>query len=299
MSTRHLFLECLAIAMLLAASTGCAHPVITGGNVEFKVYMADESITSLLRTQEQLIPDAEMEGVISKSRLVPRFVVIPHFYRVGEPPFFAAQAVTLNKNHVAYPRRLELATWGGRECLPWETHPKRRAFLYAWVFAEGSWPVYITETGQISGLMNGVILTRWSGLEDAPPPGLEGKATVICFPLSHPWDREVAAAAGCKIFDFNRSNVGYLKTLRVLSSVPCHLIVAVDQPKGLDNADRLMVYRQLLRLYEQTKPHWMSPEATGYGTTQHEAYDKNTKLLRERIVTLEAKAAPSPVQDAK
>jgi hypothetical protein len=310
MSVKPLFPECLA--MLLAVSAGCVNPVVTGGNVEFKVYRADESINSLLSTRGRWPTDTEREGVISKSQLVPRFVVIPRYSKYKEPRFFAAQAVTSDKNHVVYPQRLMLATWGGRETLPWNTYPKKRPNMRAWVFVEGCWPVYISELDRFSRLMNGMILSRWraSG-NDALPFGLEGKALAICFPLSHPWDREVAAAAGCKGFryldDENSSKfVGTVETRKSLSQVPCDFIAAVDQSTGLSDADRLMVFRHVLRLYEHTKPHTTGPpDPPDYELASKQfgpnirVYDENTKLLQERIATLEAKVASSSVQDAK
>jgi hypothetical protein len=291
MSVKHLFLECLA--MLLAVSAGCVNPVVTGGNVEFKVYRADESINSLLRTQDNWGTNNDMErkGVVSKSHLVPRFVVIPQYDKYKEPRFLAAQAVTSDKNHVVYPRRLGLAVWQGREALPWNTYPSDRAYLNAWVFAEGCWPVYISELDDISDLMNGAILSRWRATKNnAVPFGLEGKALAICFPLNRPWDREVAAAAGCRVFKYvhNKvflSRVGSRKTLESLAYVPCDLIAAVDQSKELSDADRLMVFRHVLRLYEHTKPRWTGPGADWYGAQDPQAYEKNTKLLRERIAT--------------
>jgi hypothetical protein len=170
--------------------------------------------------------------------------------------------------------------------------------MYAWVFAEGAWPVYARESTSGRYLMTGDIRTRWGGWTDVAS-SLEGEATIVCFPLSRPWDREVAAGAGCRMFTYFMksgpkvpAHVGVLETLYTLSAVPCTFIGAVEQSKSLTDADRLMVYRHVLRIYKETKAEWMSGEPTGYRESSQKAYEKNVALLRERIKDLEAKAPP-------
>jgi hypothetical protein len=174
--------------------------------------------------------------------------------------------------------------------------------MYAWVFADGTWPVFAQESISIrNDLMSADIRTRWGGWTDIAS-SLEGEAAIICFPLSRPWDREVAAAAGCRILTYLRKSghkipvqVGDVKTLSALSAVPCWFIGAVEKAESLTDADRLMVYRHVLRIYKETKTHWMDDEPAGYGVTHREAYDQNVALLRERVKAIETKAPSSPL----
>jgi hypothetical protein len=272
---------------LTALIGGCMNPVITGGEVTFKVYVASEAEATLIAPDWQV--EKAREPVLARAKPVQRFVVIPQYQAVKEPAFFPAQLVTADSGTVLYPRRLQLATWAGRERLPWETYPSDRSFLYAWVFVEGCWPAFVGESVDVlSPLMTGGLRTRWGGWKDMAP-GLEGDATVICFPLSHPWDNEVAAAAGCHhAGGAGERFYGHWETLYAMAAVPCWIISAVEQSKDLSAKDRLMVYRHVLRLYEQTRPYWTDPPtAPGAAFSNALAYPENTKLLRQRIQELE------------
>lgn len=265
------------------AICGCAAPVSTGGQVHFDVRVLKGRGTSLLsKTWE---PHTEFPAMLRNTDVVTRFVVIPRYQEPSEPPFFPAQVATTSSPIITYPKRLRLATWKGKEHLPWDVAP-HRSLLYAWVFAPDCWPVFLKEGPTYGYLLNGAILTRWWGLTEVPA-SIEGEATAICFPQSRGWDDEVAAAAGCLKLDHYierqdtvPAHVGGTDTLTALAAYPCWLVNAVDQTPSLTDEDRMNVFRMLLRLYEETRP-----PATGAtnGISAQEAWERNKGLLRNRI----------------
>jgi hypothetical protein len=155
----------------------------------------------------------------------------------------------------------------------------------------------VKESGDYRDLLNGAIFSRWYGLSN-PRSGIEGEARVVMFPLDHPWDREVAAAAGCHMFRYQpdpqtqtTTRVGTFATLDAMRAVPCSFIAACDESRELQESDRLMVFRQVLLLYEQTRAYWMDRSVPDEVDMRQSAYTKNTAILRERVKALEAKLA--------
>lgn len=268
---------------------GCPHPVVVGGKVAFNIYRAPKTEASLLAEHSS---SQEHSKLIARSEPVDRAVVIPRYElppRGETQEFFPARLVKGPKKVVHYRRELRMAFRSGEG---FDTYPIGRRDMSAWVFCEGCWPVYAEERGG-TYLMTGGIRTRWQSEQHAPW-GYEGTAVVVCFRDTRPWDREVAAGAGIVGF------VHYLEghqypgtagdpaktTLEAMSAIPCWFMGALDQAKELTDRDRVMVYRQVLAMYENTKALWVEPEEAA-------AYEKNTAMLRERIRAIE-KRAPVP-----
>ena len=276
------------------ACSGCI-PMVTGGDVDLEIYLTNDMNNRLLWEDQQVnFPEA-----VRRAQRVSRAVVIPWYdsYKSGDRSFQPACVVTPAHRLVSYNWRIEIATFHlGHE---FRFYPSNRRLYAAWVFVEGGWPVYIGERRPSYDQLTHRLWTKW---DDYPVPwGLEAKGMVIGYPSSRPWDKYVAAGTGCERVRLSKEDIpnppyaplwgdiGNKNALEyAMSPIPCSFIKSVDDAKGkLTDEDRLLVFRNTLLLYELTKSYWDSDESTDYGTTRREAYEQNTRLLRERIDALE------------
>ena len=299
MSTSTTWKWLAAACLVPVVCAGCI-PVITGGNAEVDVYIANDPDDRLVDFSGKF--DGFSKALL-RSQRASRAVVIPccGYYSSEyqkQSAFQTACVVTTTQRNIFYSRRLDVAVL---ILHGWYFTPFFSENCGAWVFTEGGWPVHVGRLGSDSRRQ-----LVYDGIrhERRIPWGLSIEGTVICYPDSRPWDKFIAAGAGCEWTELTEeddpqiatypysSAIGTEATLRwVLSPVPCRFIKSVDDAKGkLTDEDRLVVFRQTLLLYEHTQSYWNNDKPTSYGTTRRESCERNTRLLRERIESLEAKA---------
>jgi len=272
--------------------------VVTGGTAELDVYVANDPEDRLLHTWEwdengDPISPYQPERV----RRAPRAVVIPYYDGGPLEQTLRACLVTPSKRHVPYPRQSGLAWWYGHDGFYLEDSRESTA----WVFVENCWPVYMDWTAGLSH-------AQLTGVFEVSEPILPlpwqrlASGVAVLYPSSRPWDKFVAAGVECAYFDVTeeeapeldhswRNTIGGRTTLDKMEYIPSPLIQSVDNARRqVTDADRLMVFRQLLLLYEMTHDHWdRDKNIPGEEITFREAYEQNTRLLRGRIDALEAK----------
>ena len=308
-STPWKWLAVACLAHLVCA--GCI-PVITGGAAEVDVYVADDPNDRLLHGTERDGKKTTIPDLTQRAWRPPRAVVIPGnalYYSEEDDQYLPACVVTPTQRRIHLNRRIGFTEFSFNTRDGPDLMMPRRSYV-AWVFVEGGWPVYIKYEMFSCEWVTGTFTSKWNNetWDEFPVPWyLEARGMAFCYPASRPWDKFVAAGAGCGWFELSaeenpnppwpggrerKTSIGAHNTLWVLSEVPCPFIKSVDKAKGkLTDEDRLLVFRQTLLLYEMTQSYWDSDDPIFFGDTitRRESYEQNTRLLRERIESLEAK----------
>ena len=258
-----------AIAALTMAMGGCMYPVVTGGAVEFDVFVVrDAGLPSGTVGSGSLGTHCELERV-------PRAIVVVQY--TGSPRDWPAVGVAVvggQTSVVEFPPRLHLAVQ--EHAKPFGVvYPSSREGLGGWVFAAGCWPARLDEYHIDQKDYPSQIWTKWQD-RLAVPASKYGKARVVLYPQSRPWDGDIAYAAGCS----DGPEKVNRETLRAMGEAPCALVGAIEGAGSLSAEDKRVVYGQLQALYEHTKSYWFADE------TRRTACDMNIALLRRQLASV-------------